>query len=139
MRRDVFQAIADPTRREIIHMLSNQSLNLNAVAENFDISRPAISKHIKILTECGLILIRQQGRERFCEARLQKLNEVSQWVEQYRVFWNSKLDALGAFLAKEMEAEAKARSKAAKTGQSKTSNKSITARTAAGKLKKSKR
>ena len=53
MRRDVFQAIADPTRREIIHLLSRQSLNLNAVADNFEISRPAISKHIKILTECG--------------------------------------------------------------------------------------
>src|SRR5688572_19617084 len=109
MRRDVFQAIADPTRREIINMLSIQSLNLNAIAENFDISRPAISKHIRILTECGLILVKQQGRERFCEAKLQKLNEVSQWVEQYRVFWTSKLDALGTFLAKETEAESKSR------------------------------
>ncbi|MEO7983465.1 MAG: metalloregulator ArsR/SmtB family transcription factor, partial [Bacteroidota bacterium] len=68
MRRDVFQAIADPTRRQIINMISMQSLNLNAVAENFDISRPAISKHIKILTECGLIVIKQKGRERYCEA-----------------------------------------------------------------------
>ncbi|MBC7872397.1 MAG: metalloregulator ArsR/SmtB family transcription factor [Ferruginibacter sp.] len=99
MRRDVFQAIADPTRREIIHMITRQSLNLNAVAENFDISRPAISKHIKILTECGLIVIRQKGRERFCEARLQQLNEVSDWVEQYRKFWNTKLDALENYLA----------------------------------------
>src|SRR5215210_289216 len=101
MRRDVFQAIADPTRREIINMISHQSLNLNAVAESFDISRPAISKHIKILTECGLIVIRQQGRERYCEAKLQKLNEVSEWIEQYRVFWTSKLDALEIFLAKD--------------------------------------
>ena len=101
MRRDVFQAIADPTRREIINMLAKQSLNLNAVAENFDISRPAISKHIKILTECGLIIIRQQGRERYCEAQLKKLNEVSRWVEQYRVFWTRKLDALDQFLTKE--------------------------------------
>ena len=101
MRRDVFQAIADPTRREIINMISRQSLNLNAVAENFDITRPAISKHIKILTECGLIVIRQQGRERYCEAKLQKLNEVSEWIEQYRVFWTSKLDALEIFLNKE--------------------------------------
>ena len=90
MRRDVFQAIADPTRREIIKMIAHESLNLNSVAENFHISRPAISKHIKILTECGLIVIKQQGRERFCEAKLQKLNEVSQWVEQYRVFWTKK-------------------------------------------------
>ena len=101
MRRDVFQAIADPTRREIINMIARQSLNLNAVAENFDISRPAISKHIKILTECGLITIKQQGRERYCEAQLHKLNEVSQWVEQYRVFWTRKLDALEHFLTTE--------------------------------------
>jgi DNA-binding transcriptional ArsR family regulator len=98
MRRDVFQAIADPNRREIIQMIAKQSLNLNAVAENFQISRPAISKHIKILTECGLIVIRQVGRERYCEAKLQKLNEVSAWVEQYRVFWTKKLDALENFL-----------------------------------------
>ena len=98
MRRDVFQAIADPTRRDIIHLLSQQPLNLNAVAENFAISRPAISKHIKILTECGLISIKQQGRERVCEAQLKKLSEVSEWIEQYRTFWNKKLDALGSFL-----------------------------------------
>lgn len=97
-RRDVFQAISDPTRREIIHLIAKQSLNLNAIAENFDISRPAISQHIKILTECGLIEIRQKGRERYCEAKLEPLNEVSQWVEQYRVFWTNKLDALGEFL-----------------------------------------
>ena len=104
MRRDVFQAIADPTRREIINMISHQSLNLTAVAESFDISRPAISKHIKILTECGLIVIRQQGRERYCEAKLQKLNEVSEWIEQYRVFWTSKLDALEGLLNQETTA-----------------------------------
>ncbi|MBK7290222.1 MAG: winged helix-turn-helix transcriptional regulator [Chitinophagaceae bacterium] len=98
MRRDVFQAIADPTRRAIIQMISKQSLNLNAVADNFDISRPAISKHIKILTECGLIVIRQEGRERYCEAKLKKLNEVSKWVEQYEDFWNKKLDALENYL-----------------------------------------
>ena len=101
MRRDAFQAIADPTRREIINMIARQSLNLNAVAENFNISRPAISRHIKILTECGLIVIKQQGRERYCEAKLQRLREVSQWIEQYRVFWTSKLDALEVFLGKE--------------------------------------
>ncbi len=98
MRRDVFQAIADPTRREILHMLAHKPLNLNTVAENFDVSRPAISKHIKLLTECGLITIRPQGRERYCEARLEKLSEVSNWVEQYRKFWNQKLDALEDYL-----------------------------------------
>ena len=98
MRRDVFQAIADPTRREIIGMVAQQSLNLNAVAEQFNISRPAISKHIKILTECGLITIKQKGRERFCEAKFEKLNEVSDWVEQYKKFWEQKLDALEVYL-----------------------------------------
>jgi DNA-binding transcriptional ArsR family regulator len=101
MRRDVFQAIADPTRREIINRIARQSLNLNAIAENFDISRPAISKHIKILAECGLITIKQHGRERYCEAQLHKLNEVSKWIEQYRVFWTRKLDALEHFLTTE--------------------------------------
>lgn len=99
-RRDVFQAIADPTRRAILGLLAVQSLSLNAVAENFDISRPAVSKHVKVLTECGLVKIKQQGRERFCEARLDKLNEVSVWVEQYRRFWESKLDALELYLEK---------------------------------------
>ena len=101
MRRDVFQAIADPTRRAIINMIANKPLNLNAVADQFAVSRPAISKHIKILTECGLITIKQQGRERYCEAKLQKLNEVSDWIEQYRVFWTKKLDDLENFLALE--------------------------------------
>jgi DNA-binding transcriptional ArsR family regulator len=100
MRRDVFQAIADPTRRDIINLLAHKSLNLNAVAENFKVSRPAISKHIKILTECGLIVIEQQGRERYCLAQLQKLGEVSDWVEKYRQFWNAKLDALEVYLDK---------------------------------------
>jgi DNA-binding transcriptional ArsR family regulator len=99
MRRDVFQAIADPTRREIINLVAHKSLNLNAVAENFNVSRPAISKHIKILTECGLIVIHQQGRERYCEARLEKLNEVSGWVEKYKKFWNTRLDALEVYLS----------------------------------------
>ena len=111
MRRDVFQAIADPTRRDIIHMLAAKSMNLNAVAENFDISRPAISKHIKILTECGLIVIRPQGRERYCETRLSQLNEVSHWVEQYKRFWEAKLDSLEAYLAKVQREEKKLKTK----------------------------
>ncbi len=98
MRRDVFQAIADPTRREIIGIIAKKSMNLNTIAENFDVSRPAISKHIKILTECGLIIIKQEGRERYCEAQLDKLNEVSHWVEQYKKFWTGKLDALEIYL-----------------------------------------
>jgi DNA-binding transcriptional ArsR family regulator len=101
MNRDVFAAIADPTRRAIIGMVSTERMNLNAVAERFPISRPAISKHIKILSECGLILIRKEGRERYCEAQLQGLSEVASFVEQYRIFWNQKLDALGQFLAQQ--------------------------------------
>jgi DNA-binding transcriptional ArsR family regulator len=105
MKGDVFKAIADPTRREIIHMVAHQSLNLNSVAENFGISRPAISKHIKILTECGLVVIKQQGRERYCQANLEKLKQVADWIEQYRFFWTKKLDSLEAFLAKDEKAK----------------------------------
>ncbi|HEX8061473.1 MAG TPA: metalloregulator ArsR/SmtB family transcription factor [Cyclobacteriaceae bacterium] len=111
MRRDVFQAIADPTRREIINMIAHRSLNLNAVADNFEVSRPAISKHIKILSECGLITIRQHGRERFCEANLKPLVEVSAWVERYREFWTARLDALEAYLEKDTNERKKKRLK----------------------------
>jgi DNA-binding transcriptional ArsR family regulator len=107
MRRDVFQAIADPTRREIIGMLAQHPLNLNNVADQFNISRPAISKHIKILTECGLVTITQQGRERYCHAELQKLKQVADWTEQYKKLWTEKLDALGTFLEKEQQAKIK--------------------------------
>ena len=107
-RRDVFQAIADPTRREIIEMIARQPLNLNAIAGQFDISRQAISLHIKILEECGLIIIRQYGRERHCEAKLAKLREVSTWVDHYKNFWNTKLNALGHLLH---ESDASARKK----------------------------
>lgn len=107
MRRDVFQAIADPNRRAILNLLSKQKLTLNGVAEQFEVSRPAISKHIKILTQCGLVTITQQGRERYCEARLQKLSEVSHWVDQYRVFWTKKLNALERFLEEESKPKKK--------------------------------
>ncbi len=111
MRRDVFQAIADPTRREIINLIAHQRLNLTAVADNFEVSRPAISKHIKILTECGLIFIEQQGRERFCTADLDQLNEVSAWIDQFKVFWANKLDALEGFLKTEKEGKGKKKKK----------------------------
>ena len=105
IRRDVFQAIADPTRRDIINLLAKQSLNLNAVANHFEISRPAISRHIKILTECGLIQIRQEGRERFCDPQFQKLKEVAQWTEQYSRFWDKKLNSLKTFLSNEKKSK----------------------------------
>ena len=98
MRRDVFQAIADPKRRAIIGLLANQKLTINAVAEHFPISRPAISKHIKILIECGLVVVHRQGREKYCEARLDKLNEVSDWVEQYQKIWKQRFDRLDEYL-----------------------------------------
>jgi DNA-binding transcriptional ArsR family regulator len=101
MRRDVFQAIADPTRREIIQLLARQSLNVNAVADNFNISRPAISRHVRILTECGLLVIRKEGRERYCQADLRKLKQVSDWTDRYRELWTKKLDDLEGFLERE--------------------------------------
>ena len=110
MRRDVFQAIADPTRREIINLVAYQSLNLNAIAEKFDVSRPAISQHIKILTECGLIIIKKQGRERYCEAKLSQLGEVSDWIERFRKLWEDRFDALDSML-EEMKAKPKSKQK----------------------------
>lgn len=107
MRRDVFQAIADPTRRAIIQVLAQESLNLNSIAEKFNISRPAISKQIKILTECGLVAIRTEGRERYCEARLHKLKQVSDWTNQYKLFWETRLDALEMHLAKQTKTDRK--------------------------------
>ena len=104
MRRDVFQGIADPNRRAILSLLAKQKLTLNGVAEHFDISRPAISKHIKILSECGLVTVHQQGRERYCEARLEGLNEVSDWIEKYRELWEQRFERLDQVL-EEMKRE----------------------------------
>jgi DNA-binding transcriptional ArsR family regulator len=98
--RDVFQAIADPTRRQIIGMLARKSLNVNAIAKEFDITRQAVSLHVQFLNDCGLIVIKQQGRERYCEAKLEKLNEVTAWVDQYRKYWDNKLDSLESYLAR---------------------------------------
>jgi len=99
-RRDVFQALSDPIRREIIQLLTDENLTLNKVAENFSISRPAISKHIKILTECGLVTIKQQGRERFCKVNPEPLNEVYDWLGYFDKFWDKKLNALKIFMEK---------------------------------------
>jgi DNA-binding transcriptional ArsR family regulator len=99
-RRDVFQAIADPTRREIIGMLAQQPQNLNTLAEKFQVTRQAVSLHVKILIECGLISVTQQGRERYCEAKLDGLSEVSEWIERYRQHWENKLDLLESYLDK---------------------------------------
>ncbi len=98
--RDVFQAIADPTRRQIIGMLARKSLNVNSIAKEFDITRQAVSLHVQFLSDCGLIVIKQQGRERYCEVRLAKLNEVTDWVNQYRKYWDNRFDSLESYLAK---------------------------------------
>ncbi|MBK7453120.1 MAG: winged helix-turn-helix transcriptional regulator [Anaerolineales bacterium] len=100
MRRDVFQAIADPNRRAILGLLAQQRLTLNGVAENFRISRPAVSRHIKILKECGLVVVIPQGRERYVEARFDKLSEVNDWLEQYRQLWEGRFGRLDDVLEK---------------------------------------
>jgi len=97
-RRDVFQAIADPTRRAILDKLAGQTLNLSDIQADFSISQPAISKHMKILHECGLIRITKQGREHLCTAELHALQEVVTWANQYRDFWNNRLDKLEQLL-----------------------------------------
>lgn len=94
MRRDVFQGIADPKRREILKLLAGKEQTLNEVAEKFDISRPAVSKHIRILGECGLVAIRQAGRERFCTVKTKKLKEVSAWLNYFDRFWDDQLASL---------------------------------------------
>lgn len=106
MRRDVFQAIADPNRRNILSMLATGQLNVNQVADHFDITRSAVSQHMKILTECGLVSITQKGRERYCEARLDKLSEIWDWLNQYKKFWEIKFDAMEQAL-KEIQAKNK--------------------------------
>jgi DNA-binding transcriptional ArsR family regulator len=118
MRRDVFQGLADPTRRQILNMIAHRSLNVNSVAENFDVSRTAIYKHLKILSECGLVVIQQQGRERICEARPEKLDEVIDWVEHYRKIWTARFDSLDAYLEK-LQSKKKIIAKAKKHGRKK--------------------
>jgi DNA-binding transcriptional ArsR family regulator len=93
MRRDVFQAIADPVRREIIELLSKEPLSVNNVAENFEISRPAVSKHLKILQECGIVAVKKEGRERFCFIEPHKLVPAFLWIDRYKSLWEYRVDA----------------------------------------------
>ena len=90
MRRDVYQAIADPVRRDIIKLLAEQSLNVNNVAKNYEISRPAISRHLKILNECGIISINKKGRERLCKVEPKMLVPAFKWIDQYKELWKEK-------------------------------------------------
>jgi DNA-binding transcriptional ArsR family regulator len=100
MRRDVFQAIADPTRRAILTLIALQAMTPNAIAEHFDSSRQAISKHIKILTECELVDQKQTGREIYYHFNPQKMKEVDIWIEQFRTMWENRFDQLDELLKK---------------------------------------
>ncbi|MFY0630784.1 MAG: winged helix-turn-helix transcriptional regulator [Flavobacteriaceae bacterium] len=84
MRRDVYQAIADPIRRDIIKLLMKDTMNINEVAKNYEISRPAVSKHLKILNECGIININKKGRERLCKVKPKMLKPAHTWIDQYK-------------------------------------------------------
>lgn len=102
-RRDAFQAIADPTRRMIIRKLSQGPLNIAQIGEGFDMSRQAIAKHIKILSECGVISTLQKGRDQICEAQLGQLDEVIDWVTESRKLWNQRFEKLDKFLKQKKE------------------------------------
>lgn len=97
-RRDVFQAIADPTRREIIEVLSEEPKNLNEIAKQFDISRPAISQQIKILAECGLVEVIPKGRERYCRIQPSSLVPAFLWIEKYKNLWEDKIESFENYL-----------------------------------------
>jgi DNA-binding transcriptional ArsR family regulator len=99
MRRDVFQAIADPTRRAIIALIALQAMTPNALAEHFDSSRQAVSKHIKILIECQLIKQEQSGREIYYQLDTEKMKEIDQWLEQFRKIWESRFNQLDEVLS----------------------------------------
>jgi DNA-binding transcriptional ArsR family regulator len=98
IRRDVYQAIADPNRRKMIDMLSGQPMTLNAIAEQFEITRPAVSQHIKLLSECGIVEIEQIGRERFCKIQPGALIPAFLWLEQYRKQWETRIDSFEMYL-----------------------------------------
>ncbi len=98
MRRDVFQAIADPIRRDIIELLATDTLSVNEVAEKFEISRPAISKHLKILNECGIIDFNQIGRARLCLIQPQKLIPAFLWIKQYNKLWEDRIDSFENYI-----------------------------------------
>lgn len=99
MRRDIFQAIADPTRRAIITLLALQAMTPNAIAENFNTSRQAVSKHLRILTECELVKTAQQGREIFYSLEINKMKEIDKWLQQFKKIWETKFNQLDYVLS----------------------------------------
>ncbi|HQU99963.1 MAG: winged helix-turn-helix transcriptional regulator [Bacteroidia bacterium] len=100
MRRDIFQAIADPTRRAIIALIAMQAMTPNAIAENFNTTRQAVSKHLRILTECELVKQEFQGREIYYSLEIEKMKEIDKWLEQYRKIWESRFNQLDQLLIK---------------------------------------
>jgi len=98
MRRDIFQAIADPTRRTIIALIALQAMTPNAIADNFNTSRQAVSKHLRILTECELVRQEQQGREIYYSLEIEKMKEIDKWLEQYRKIWEDRFSQLDQLL-----------------------------------------
>jgi len=98
MKRDVFQAIADPTRRAIIALIALQAMTPNAIAEHFDSSRQAVSKHLRILTECELVVQEHKGREIYYSLEIEKMKEIDEWLEQYRKIWDARFEQLGEVL-----------------------------------------
>ena len=99
MKRDVFQAIADPTRRAIIALIALRAMTPNALAEHFDTTRQAVSKHLRILTECEVVTQEQSGREIYYRLEIDKMKEIDEWLEQYRKIWESRFEQLDALLA----------------------------------------
>ncbi|MCB0668944.1 MAG: winged helix-turn-helix transcriptional regulator [Saprospiraceae bacterium] len=100
MKRDIFQAIADPTRRAILVLIASQALTPNALAERFDMSRQAVSKHIKILNECDLLEQEKVGREIHYQLKVDKMKEIDRWLEQFRRIWETRFDQLEDVLKK---------------------------------------
>ena len=99
MRRDIFQAIADPTRRAIIALIALQAMTPNAIAENFHSTRQAVSKHLRILTECELVKQEQQGREIYYSLQIEKMKEIDKWLSRYRKMWETRFNQLDNVLS----------------------------------------
>ncbi len=99
MRRDIFQAVADPTRRAIIVLIALQTMTPNAIADNFNITRQAVSKHLRILTECELVKQEQKGREIYYSLEIEKMKEMDKWLEQFRKIWETRFNQLDNLLS----------------------------------------
>ena len=99
MRRDIFQAIADPTRRAIITLIALQAMTPNAIADNFHTTRQSVSKHLRILTECELVKQKQEGREIYYSLQIEKMKEIDKWLDQFRKIWETRFDQLDKLLS----------------------------------------